>query len=119
MATYEGMGYCDIREYHSAFDARLQVEQLTRGEVYVARFRLDDLKKGYRILGRIGMEIASSTDPARIDLQMLDDDMQPLCPLAEGFMTDGLWNPHEPMVLRNKITKAAKSSLTDACFSEY
>ena len=119
MATYEGMGLCESKEYHDAFQSRLQQNQIARGEVYVARFRLDDPQKAYRVMGRIGMKSAEFDDFSELVFQLLDDDMQPLRAPASGFMNNGIWNSYEPLVLRRGREGAVVSNMRDGCFSEY
>jgi hypothetical protein len=118
MATYEGMGLCEPREYHAAFESRLTHDQLTRGELYVARFKIEGLKVGYRVLGRVGLMATASGEPTRLEFQMLNDDLRHLDIPPEGEMSDGLWNSKDGVVYQ--VRPGAKYyDMRDGCFANY
>jgi hypothetical protein len=67
MATYEGMGLCERAEYDRAFESRLQFHQLITGELYVARFMLENHPKACQMLGRVGILASSGVVVGRVE----------------------------------------------------
>lgn len=118
MATFEGMGLCEPREYHEAFESRLTHDQLTRDELYVARFRIEGLKVGYRVLGRVGVISAINSQSAKLEFQIVDDDMQPLDIPPGGEMKDGAWNSEHGVVYQPPPGRKYYL-MHDACFAHY
>jgi hypothetical protein len=118
MATYEGMGLCEPSEYHAAFESRLTHHQLTRGELYVARFKIDGLKVGFRILGRVGLIGMSDGESVRLNFHMLNDDMIPLDVPPEGTVTDGVWNSKDGVVYQPR-PGAKEFEILNGCFASY
>lgn len=118
MATFEGMGLCKPDEYHEAFASRLTHDQLTRGELYVARFKIEGLKVGYRVLGRVGLMSMVTEQSANLDFQMLNDDMQPLDIPPTGTMEDGVWNSKDGVVYQ-VLPGARYYDMRDGCFANY
>lgn len=118
MATYEGWGLCDKKEYHAAFGDRLQYDQLSRDELYVARFDIENHEKAFRLLGRVGMIQASRSAKNILRFQILDNDLQPVDLPTLGTMTDGLWNPKDVMVY-TPPDNAPYHRVLNGCFGEY
>lgn len=118
MATFEGMGLCAPDEYHEAFASRLTHDQITRDELYVARFKIEGLKVGYRVLGRVGLITVGANQLARLDFQMMDDDMRPFDISPQGEMKDGLWNSQYGIEYRAR-PGAKRYNLRDGCFANY
>ena len=118
MATYEGMGLCKPVEYHESFAARLEIDQITRGELYVARFKIEGLKVGFRILGRVGLATLTTAQPTDLDFQMFNDDMQPLDIPPDGEMVDSVWNSKKGIEYQNR-PGAKCYDLRDGCFAHY
>lgn len=120
MATFEGMGFCDKQEYQRAFETRLRHADLTRDDLYVARFELEHTDRAYRILGRVALVANSVSSPtlARLDVTLLDDMLRPLlvAPSA-GFMEDGVWNPLMDMHIC--CVDGSKAGLINGCFGDY
>lgn len=118
MATFEGMGLCKPDEYHEAFASRLTHDHITRDELYVARFKIEGLKVGYRVLGRVGLITVGANQSARLDFQMMDDDMRPFDISPQGEMKDGLWNSQYGIEYRAR-PGAKRYNLRDGCFANY
>ena len=118
MATFEGMGLCKPDEYQEAFASRLTHDQITRDELYVARFKIEGLKVGYRVLGRVGLVAATTGQSARLDFQMMDDDMRPFDISPQGEMKDGLWNSQYGIEYRAR-PGVRRYDLRDGCFANY
>lgn len=118
MATYEGMGLCEKSEYQTAFESRLTSEQLTRGELYVARFLIDDYPKACRILGRVSLILAAKGQSHTVRFHMLDNDMKMLDVGDVGQMKNGLWNPYEATDFIAP-SGAVYGQLRDGCMGEF
>lgn len=120
MATFEGMGFCDKQEYQSAFATRLQYADLTRDDLYVARFELARSDRAYRIMGRVGLVAASvaSKDMARVDIGFVDNMLEPMLPApVPGFMSDGVWKPIADFYVHED--KNATFQVLNACLGSY
>lgn len=118
MATFEGMGLCAPDEYQEAFATRLTHDQITRGELYVARFKIEGLKVGFRVLGRVGLVAAATGQSARLDYQVMNDDMLHFDIDPRGEMKDGLWNSQYGIEYRAR-PGAKRYNLRDGCFANY
>lgn len=118
MATYEGMGFCDSSEYLGAFANRLKEDQITRGELYVARFQVEARPDiAYRMIGRAGLMI-DLPDRRFIDFTLMDDHFQPIRMSSfAGHMKDGLWNPCVTLECYPSQTEQAR--MRNACLAEY
>ena len=119
MATYEGMGLCEPHEYRAAFASRLTHDQLTRGELYVARFAIEGLPKAYRVLGRMGVVSALNGVCARVEFQLLNDDLRPLAIPPAGLMTHGAWNPLSGLAYDEKPGVLPQRDMRDGYLGRY
>lgn len=118
MATFEGMGLCAKSEYRTAFENRLQIDQLTRGELYVARFELEHYERAFRVLGRVGVTASLDGDASMLVLQLVNDKLEPIDAPYSGKIIDGVWNPFE---LIDYVSPKAnlKKRIRDGCFRDY
>ncbi|MES2876213.1 MAG: hypothetical protein V4678_01960 [Patescibacteria group bacterium] len=120
MATFEGMGFCDEREYKTAFETRLQHADLTRDDLYVARFELNDSDRFFRILGRVGLV---STSPASValgsvEVDFVNDMLKPALPHSlSGLMNDGIWRAWTPFYVN--LNNGSSLGVRNALFSGY
>ena len=117
MATYEGMGLCEPAEYQRAFESRVQFHQLKSGELYVARFEIEDFPKAYRILGRVGILAGNLGGVGNLEFQLLDDQDKPLSIPPHSTMRDGILNIDRGVVYKDPTR--GNLTMLDACLGEY
>jgi len=117
MATYEGMGLCEPAEYQRAFEQRVQYHQLKSGELYVARFEIEDFPKAYRILGRVGILAGTYGGVGNLEFQLLNDQDQPLAIPPRSTMRDGILDIDRGVVYKDP--QRGELTMRDACLDNY
>jgi hypothetical protein len=111
------MGLCEPAEYQRAFEQRVQFHQLKSGELYVARFEIEDFPKAYRILGRVGILAGTFGGVGNLEFQLLDDQDRPLEIPPRSTMRDGILNIDRGVAYSDPNRGAL--TMRDACLDAY